>query len=190
MALITSALIGGGLNLGSQLLAGRTAKKGRKQYEGQMDDIISGQQANVEQLLAPAAYKQYLDTAEGRSMLEAAREGMLQGTDRAKSSVAGTGGTTEAKLAMTDQLNKRYGDTVNQLAAHGTRYQQGARDRLMRARQGVDQMKAGHAQNLYGMEQQKAANITQAGQGLGQTAVGVGEAIHADRSLEKLLGML
>ena len=189
MALITGALVGGGLNMGSQLLAGRTARRGQKQYEGQMDDIISGQQASVEQLLAPAAYQQYLDTAEGRSMLEAAREGMLQGADRAKSSVAGTGGTTEAKLAMTDQLNQRYGDTVNQLAAHGTRYQQGARDRLMRARQGVDQMKAGHAQNLYGMEQQKAANISHAGQGLGQTVAGVGEAMDAQSHIKKLLGL-
>jgi hypothetical protein len=178
---LTAGLILGGVgglgNLYAQYRAGRTARSGRKAYKGQMDDLFAGQRADIEGLLAPDAFRNYLDTAQGQSMVEQTRGQLQKNIQQLQGNVASAGGTDEARLAGVGALNRGYGDILNRIAAQGAQYQQGARQRLMSARQGLSDRKGAHAQNLYSMSQNRAQGLAQAGAGLGSAMTTMGGAV-------------
>ena len=177
---LTAGLIMGGVgglgNLYAQYRAGRTARSGQKAYEDQMDGLLSGQRANIEGLLAPDAFRNYLDTGQGQSMLEATRSQLQQNMQQLQGNVASAGGTNEARLAGMTSMNQGYADILNRIAGQGAQYQQGARQQLMAARQGLSDRQGAHAQNLYSMSQNRAQGMAQAGAGFGGAMTNLGGA--------------
>ncbi len=191
MAAITTGLILGGIGglgkLYGSWQAGREAKRGREAYEGTMQDVlggmredVAGQREDIARYLEPDAHRDYMQTAQAQSMMEASR-GQLQDMARQiRGGVARTGGTPEAAIAGQTAATRGYADIINRLAGHGTQYRQQAQGRLMGALQGwrgaqagVHAAEGGMAGELLGMSQQQAQQHAQSGQGWLEALLGL-----------------
>jgi hypothetical protein len=184
------ALVGGLGNTFAQIAAGKQAKKGEGAYRSAIEGLLAGQRADIEGLLGGDAYRNYLETAQAQSVMEAARQQLQDHATQIRGGVARSGGTAEASVAAQTAGTRGYADIVNRLAGHGTQYNQTARARLMSARQGLGRDQGQYATNLYSMSQNKAAGISQAGQNFSNSMVGLGESYSSDiEGIMKLLGL-
>lgn len=139
----------------SSLVSGNQASKKQREAE----DRVNRAKAENEAWYNRRYNENYVDTNAGRHIINMAREAAKENWKRASGAAAVTGGTDAATALAKEQGNKMIGNAVAQIAAHDTARKDNV-DATYRANQSRLE------QQQIAIDQQHAANISQAGSGL------------------------
>lgn len=141
--------IGGALSLAGSIYAAVKGGKANRENEA----IVKEQQEELE------AWKNnnsnYLDTVEGKSMVEQAREAYDSRSKQDASTAVITGATPEAELAAKEASNKGFNDLYRNIASQGSQY---ARQNEGIYRQSLSNIYA-QRMNINSQKAQNAANL-------------------------------
>jgi len=85
----------------------------------------------------------YLNSQEAQGTLKMLNDQLGEAAAKFKNNAVTTGATAESQIAGAGELQKRYGQAVNQLASMGTQYKNQIKDRYQRMQMALDNERAG-----------------------------------------------
>lgn len=131
-----------------------------------VDNFIQARENRLNKDFATDYYNDFLDSSTARSALSRLNNQFKEQADALRNRTASTGATAEAALAGKDQLQKRYGDAVNNLAGLATQYKDKLKARHDAQIANLDSLKLSSLQNKAEQFGKLGQNITNAGTGM------------------------
>ncbi len=111
------------LDLGLEMLSGALRKSNDDKVRNEQLSTIEDMQESLQKTYEIESSKDYLDTTEGKSALNAVNSEKERNEEALANNVARGGLTAEAAVAMGSEVNKNYSDAVSKLAAIGAERQ-------------------------------------------------------------------
>lgn len=167
------SLLGGAVGLVGSMIAGNQASKAVKKAGRIQQENINQQLAENEEWYNRNYYADPTQRADAQRVLELTQE-RIRERNNAAAGAAAVGGGTEESVAATKAANaKAMSDAVSQIAAAGEARKDAIEGQYMRQKSGLNDRLSDVKS---GMELNKAAAVTQAGQGVASAASELGNA--------------
>lgn len=160
-------MIGAGLAIASGLASLYGSMKSA-QANRAIDDQLRRRQSELDTWYNKEYNQNYLDTEEAQSTVALLRQQMAEQMKKYDQNSAIKGASDEARIAQADQLQKRMGQNVTQLAGYGTRYKDMIRREYQGLNANLDQLQAQNLQNKNQQWMNFMGNATNAGMGFAE----------------------